>query len=1362
MNLAIPSCLSREGFYFVGSRKNTTCIYVFSMAPRISKLIGDSPSSKFRGTRTKPIAQPEVIVTPPVVVEAPQTGLYKDSYFNWRESPVPKQSGQSPYLGTRANAYYPDNVLASIDRVWLDRNAPMPAKVFWDRQGEVPVPKVWQAGNQVNLQDADPVAYRNFMGDANVPSYYELGKHRRYLTDEDPRQLEGKPFKFASGGYAVYQGKDVPETPLNLKAKVFQSPDAALIGVDQTMMQGSGRENPLDVYRGNINEPSLTAIEATARRGGSGTWVNPTYGDWNENNDIFNRVERSQTQSQGMEAIDKGIRGEYVPGSNELINEAYRYNTQGNLEFAPGNLSRPAPAVGDFYEPISQNKIARLVGETPRNVLRFPEAGAAPQYQYQNVNEFGVALNPVMRTDVYGPALAYRRPPVYLSDKVVEPMTFDTFETVLDSYGNPVKILADAIPNPLAGQSRLPRGRWSGGGIQGKWQDRTSDASIDPLDSNNQISLPQGTAFVPMQTNPGLIPTPQLSLREDYVEPVTPFERQYSIKQTGNIIPGSESTRQIPGAYLPVTRVDKDGLATQELQPYLQGETREAQEILNRNPELASKYYEGRILNEHLADVVVDVDGRRYPLTPEATTTDYLPSAAQREELNRKRYGKRYEVEDDIDWFGTDEPSDAELMAIERGGVLGFDASKDFDRYVSSAAAKEVYADPNLEPTDVVSAIEEKQRQLNRMNAAIANREGSVYNGVYFPPSPSAKDVFDRESYGPAFMPDNTLKGSIVATRYSGGNDPVANRIYRRGGNDSIDPQTFQGDRFDSAVFNRESYGPAFMPANLASRMEAGLDISGFKSDYRNKRSLQTGQKEPNLKAYSRFINEDEAQRIIAQNAIPKRTRTMVGEDGVPYQEEIDYVNVGDLDFLTQPENAGRILSTAEVAANRDRLAANLGNARTAYKDLMSLEEAPEIQIVAPLNLTLGKQMKELGLQVQRSGENYIAAGGLPVGMPGENIPDLPTRYKSREVVDPEIERIYQTGLQQRFDPYYQRPEFFVPPYRKAGDQETLQEEIMSLKPQPKTNIALRPDDITNLSPSTAYFSPYGLIDAQTSTLGRTIGGSQKEVPQLMYDPRVPSNRLNSQELAADAQFNRDLERGLFNFMPTVSRNIGNMLRQAGLGDRTQQLSDRWSRNQRLSSVSDLAGNYSAPVVVAREAYPPIRPDMPDVVTVAATPVNPRPQTLSQLAEDIMPMPQYNADDVGFYDLSNDNFTYVPDVDVPMQQTAPPIADPWGVAGTSMNVPRQPMQQTAPQRIRQLPPGRRPDPFKGEADFVETPIPNYATGEVLQAPPERRNYTPAVVGGSLLGAALLGNAYQQEQERRRMEQEQMMRMNGYY
>lgn len=1185
------------------------------------------------------------------------TGLYKDSYFDWQDSPFNAQSGKSPYFSGES-ATYPREAAAGLNRIVLDGNN-YPSEVIWNKDattGEaVPFVRQGKLGEQMLLRDRDPEGYTMFMGNANIPSYVQNNskQHRRFRLDSEPEYYDGKKWKFASGGYTVYQNNAIPVVPVQIPSRQMQSPDAATIGINRAMAEGSGRDNPLDIYRGNLNEPGLDAIEAVARAGGSGTYINPGYNTALEDIDTWNRIQRQQTQSQGMAEMDKRLRGEYVEdrGSTPLT-----YSEQGYLTYGKGDLNSPAPAIGDFYEPVAQSKIARLVGEAPRNIQRIPGSGVAPRYQYSNVNEFGVATGAVIDESKYGPAfnLEYRRPPVYLSDKVVEPQTFDRYDTDVSAYGKPIEYLAESIRNPIAGQQRLPRGRWMGGGLNAKYNDRSSDSTVDALNSDYKIATPRGTAFVPMQQNPELIPGTNLTLREDYIEPVVPFERQYTIRETGNVIPGQDPG-VIEGAYLPATTV-RGGEETRGYIPFLQGKTAEAQLVLDANPELASRYEEGKILNEHLADAAIEVAGRKYPLTPEATTTEYLPSKKQLEEQSKSRYGKRRVFEDgDIDYFGAG-PSEADLMAIEgeRTG-RGFDVEDDLLNRYSSLAKKsrEVYADPNIEPTDALGAIAERERSLNRINAAIANREGSEYNGIYFPPSPTAAEALDNT---------NTLRGSIIGTRYGGGELP-----------------------------------------------------SGVSSDLRLLRNKGMGSKEsPQRRTFSRFVNEDEANRIAQSQLVGTADR--------------EYINPSDLNFLTTDAAPERILTTDELRQQQQLIADDLERAKKAYTGLMSLEPQNEIEIVTPGDNTLAAQMQQLGLQVQQKGERMISRGSLPLGLPGDNIPNLPVKYNSREVIDPELENIYQTGQMELRQPFYQRPEFYVPPYPRNAAMETdIQNALMSLKPSPKINLALRGAEGTNIDPGTAYFSPYGLIDA-SELASRQVPATRysklasQEIPvNLFYDDRISSGKLNQLELADDNRFAENLAiRQMYESAPKQYGDIlGNMIEQGQLSDRSQILANRWNRNEPVR-LSDVVTVRQMPQQgQAQQQYPPIKPPMQ-----------------AQASR----VPQQNT-----YDSPDDAWFDAPNIDYGFAAQEPY----YDVAATPVV---EPVQQ---------PSGRRPDPFKGEVLFEQTAVPNFATGENLQTPPERRrNYTPLVVGGGIFGTGLLGNIYQQDQERKRIEQQRMMQQ-GY-
>jgi len=430
------------------------------------------------------------------------------------------------------------------------------------------------------------------------------------------------------------------------------------------------------------------------------------------------------------------------------------------------NLPRRAN-LGDYYNHSQKqalNSIAPYdqVRENIINspdVIRFPTTPETP-LTLAAVNDYGVAEYPG------NPDNAYHYPDNYQGRRIAS-LSVQRNNGTLD-------------PTQLSS-----RGRWMGGGIQPSPRYKSRDQTLyDPLEpSYLKIETPKGGSYLRLRSDTDTLTLESQAVDKvardaaaQYQEPpqVNPFTRQYSITQTGNEIAPVIPSGQIQGVTLPVMheeRIPGGVMSEPEFMPYtpsvapLDTVTGDSSKYLDPETIAELQQYQSLIkskdaddlsyareigrslqkkgiptnltpavdnskqtlLDQHLADVRVGIDGAKYPLTPEATATEYLPSTNQLSAEKTQLHSRtRVGLDDKVQWWNQDGPSDAELGAIARDGELNFNPADDITNIRKSGKGlASAYADPSIAPTDIVSAIEAKKQELNRTNALLTNYQTS-------------------------------------------------------------------------------------------------------------------------------------------------------------------------------------------------------------------------------------------------------------------------------------------------------------------------------------------------------------------------------------------------------------------------------------------------------------------------------------------------------------------------------------------------------------------------------------------------------------------------------------------------------------
>ena len=694
--------------------------------------------------------------------EGADTGFFKDNTVTFAPYQTYQQSlrGQStPIPKSLQDGQYPESILAKLGYIRGDDGIPI--KIQGTKEElDTGLGYLFVDGKEVPLSRYNEQANSRFNIFRNVPldqnrTLSALYPNQPSVIDMPPRRadMQGVEKELRDINYLIkdhgrelastYYGNQYTEPGLTeIEANIRNRMNPIRFEAD--LNRRVAYANPKEQYRDAANRRQLTISSPTSRVPLPSLYdapeivpkqgntiadydvIQPTYLNTNTNADdidLFNRFTRMSSEAQSMTTSDDIEYGRrYVPSEIELLNRNFGYDPRGFIAYRPNqtqqitpsprpenyrerqvqsrayvnNLNQTddlVPSIGDFYTNAPQALGYRIPIPQPNN----PEAN----YKLASVNEFGM---PLYSDNSYVPPSGYENtliPPAFVRRTQVAP-------------------------------GQTVEGRWIGGGLSptlrkyGKSKlDMRNDVSIDPLTSDYQINIPKGGRYIQVLENedPRAINARVQDLRarqEAALLPpdvtFAPFIRQYKITQTGGYTNPAGDDIVIEGATIPVMKeVSKDVYEPVQL-PFITN---------------------AKTLAQDLADVRVMVGNRSFPLTPEATTEPYVLSEEQRskrfvESQRRRRMG----LEDD--YYQLQGPSDAELEIIEsqmsRGGVRGMAANINPDddlaalaRAARSQDNREIYADPNIEPTDALEAIQALRRRERELNAAISRYQEPEY-----------------------------------------------------------------------------------------------------------------------------------------------------------------------------------------------------------------------------------------------------------------------------------------------------------------------------------------------------------------------------------------------------------------------------------------------------------------------------------------------------------------------------------------------------------------------------------------------------------------------------------------------------------
>jgi hypothetical protein len=686
--------------------------------------------------------------------------FYKDTAFGWGQprtagsvTPMLNADVESPFYSPKTLAA---NNIAIVDGTprkvrWIKPpGADESARVPWVKVGDDEFPLTGEARAIFDRHGNKPISERQRDGrfktineDKFVYPVDNSNWPRKRDTQNLGQELAEVNRKIMESGNNPYD----PYAPPNLRDVYTGSPDEAGLQAFQQQVQVGVDALGLPIYQ-------------YVHRGNSGTWINDNQ---EEVLNLFAANKQSQGQSMVAEDMRRGgyrqnggrIASAY-PAADEadFIGGRIGYNSlgvpfdidrrlvqrlgpvapEGNVEYVAVELNnRIHPAV------IAFTPASEFLQSTPQ-ITKDLRTGAVLRGQVNPiVRPPTYTETPLSRVTVneYGQVVAQSLPSGRLARSVMlrnGTLPIDNKEMVFRPDGNDPIIIKGKpqytgtwARNSLYGKPEMSSaGRWIGGSMtdaevakgfnsgyrSGKISDR------DPLDSNYQI---RGNYRAVLSPNDERVIAAQQAdaearnLAAQVQETFTPpFTRNFTITQTGREIPASFEENQIQGAYLPVTYEGSKGVNVPGYAPYVPTAASAQEQIA-----------EGLTrLDQYLADVRVEIDGRKYPLTPEATTKPYIPSDTQRSAESVARYG-RVRVDRDGDIWDIDGPSDDEILAIARKGTNNFSPGQDIAnaraRGVGLSDGSEVYANPDIDVMDADSAIAEAKRKLNRIKAGINN-----------------------------------------------------------------------------------------------------------------------------------------------------------------------------------------------------------------------------------------------------------------------------------------------------------------------------------------------------------------------------------------------------------------------------------------------------------------------------------------------------------------------------------------------------------------------------------------------------------------------------------------------------------------
>lgn len=663
------------------------------------------------------------------------TGFYKDNTVKFNPYPLgEKIKGQAtPIPNALVDPRYPENVLSHLGYIRNDNGGLTKVQgtdqqldaglgfIFGKDGREIPLNKYDEEANaRFNIFRRTPLDAQDQLEALypNQPNKIDVGMRRA--------DMQGAEKELRDVNYLIKDhGRELGETYYGSQ---YTEPGLEVLEADI-----KSRANPL--FQSNNRtylKGDMIALEPGYQPISPNSYTNvavPRYIHTNtipDDIDLFNRITRMQSKGQSMVTGDNFLYGrKYVPTEAEILEQGFGFNQKGFIDYQPRQNARiipgerpstyrerqvqtqafvnnlnstdeTLPALGDFYVKPSQNS-KRI--QQPN----LPQA----QYQLASVNEFG------MPTNNYN--LSYVEPNGY-KNTLTPPRYVRATQTYVDADGN-------TLPVPA-------RGRWIGGGntprdsYYGKSKLMMKNSlAYDPLDYNNDINIPKGGRYIErLESNdPRVIDArarqaAALDVRDNTPEEIiqSPFTRRYKITETGNYTTPDNNDVLVDGATIPVMQEVAENQYEPRMLPFISN---------------------SETLADDLADVRVMVGNSSYPLTPEATTEPYLLSEAQQNKRNVEMHRRRKMRLSD-DYYELQEPSLEELAAIERAENAGI-TSDDFDADISSIAEarkraynREIYADPTIEPTDALSAIEALKHRERELNIAVNHYQEPQYFDV--------------------------------------------------------------------------------------------------------------------------------------------------------------------------------------------------------------------------------------------------------------------------------------------------------------------------------------------------------------------------------------------------------------------------------------------------------------------------------------------------------------------------------------------------------------------------------------------------------------------------------------------------------
>lgn len=659
--------------------------------------------------------------------------FYKDSAFDYGKSPTAPTV--SPML--KANIQVPTysaKTLAANNLVFDGKGSPQ--KVAWvkpiganesDRVAMIqvdnkPVPLEGDALDMIRQWGNKPVYERQ--PDGSFKNVAPVVYPEDLSTLPDVRETQNLGQELAEVNREMAKGAKAnpydPYTPPASFEKYTGDPDEHGLEAFQ---------KPVLIGMDSLGEPIFKYVH----RGNSPSWANDKYGD-DINFFAANKVSDSQSKVAldfargGVKKSGGGITPAYpAVEETDFVGDRVGYDTRGNLiDVRPQRIllekSGPTlpgrqglydvidnglpvnPAVNaftpasEFLEPAAQWKVDP--NSANRTLVRFPtyeQTSLAPV----QTNEYGLVVAQPLKSGRIARSIKISDGfPVDNRKKLFLP----TGEPTLN-YGKQQQLYS-YVNNPGYGKAETDLG--------GRPLDVRRDDYVAPLDAYYKIRGEYRPMLSPadkrvfdallkdQQARAAAAATPE--------EKFIPFNREYTLTQTGREIQPQFEEKVIPGAFMPVTYAD----GRRGYEPYIPSKADAARNIGDGLS----------MLDQHLANVVVEIDGRKYPLTPEATTEPYLKSEKQIADDANSRFGK-VRINQGGDWEDVTGPTQAELDEIVRKGNLNFDPAEDIRQArangVGLSDGSEIYANPNIAPRDINEAIAEKERELARIKAGINN-----------------------------------------------------------------------------------------------------------------------------------------------------------------------------------------------------------------------------------------------------------------------------------------------------------------------------------------------------------------------------------------------------------------------------------------------------------------------------------------------------------------------------------------------------------------------------------------------------------------------------------------------------------------